>query len=189
MMIQQCNLFHVGPWVPPRDVYDWLQRNHYLGGIDRGDAWVDDDGVIVFAAPTSRRLPQRTWLELSRWCLVGRRNGGSSQWARVRRALLVRYPHVTTIVSYSDPSHGHTGALYRACNWQWAPTWHRLRPPPTGNGQWTKGKSEAVKDRWVFPLRKDAKRSSFLTIEDESLRRRMPWANYPGDYKQFEVAV
>ena len=43
---------------------------------------------------------------------------------------LLRDVGVSTVVSYSDPSAGHTGSLYRACNWIWAPTWLRLRPPP-----------------------------------------------------------
>ena len=57
-----------------------------------------------------------------------------------------KYPRCTTIVSYSDPSVGHTGALYRACNWLWAPTWHRLQPPPTGCGSWDGKKRSSPKD-------------------------------------------
>lgn len=85
--------------------------------------------------------------------------------------------HVTTIVSYSDPSAGHDGALYRACNWLWAPTWQRLRPPPTGNGNWGSG-AQAVKDRWVFLLRPDLGREEVLRLKDSALERAMPWASY-----------
>lgn len=155
----------------PAEVADFLKRRHYLGPIDRGIAWSDEYGVLVLGNPTSRRLPQDRWLELTRWCLTGeKRNGGSSQWARVTRWLRRALPEVTTVVSYSDPSVGHTGGLYRACNWIWAPTWHRLRPPPTGNGDWGSGR-QAVKDRWVFPLRHDPARAGLLAIQDESLRR------------------
>ena len=95
---------------------------------------------------------------------------------------------------------GHTGALYRACNWLWAPTWHRLRPPPTGNGAWTAEAGQSVKDRWVFPLAPDDDRAQVLAVKDDSVNRRMPWAQYRepvwsrgsfrphtggGDYKQF----
>jgi hypothetical protein len=87
------------------------------------------------------------------------------------------------------PIQGHTGALYRACNWWWAPTWHRLRPPPTGNGSWTEGKQEAVKDRWVFPLQPDAARAFVLRAQDDAILRRWPWAEYrePGgvSFKEF----
>ena len=151
-----------------------LRKNHYLGPINRGIAWMDDDGVIVLTNPTSRRLP-RTWMELARWCIVSRRkNAGSSQWARCHRALRKVMPHVTTIVSYSDPSVGHTGALYKSSNWLYAPTWHRMRPPPTGNGKWTDGKLQSVKDRWVFPLGHDAEREAILQIDDQSIVRNRP---------------
>jgi hypothetical protein len=81
-------------------------------------------------------------------------------------------------VSYSDPSVGHTGALYRACNWWWAPTWHRLRPPPSGNGSWSDGRVQSVKDRWIFPLRPDPDRAGVLLVKDASLLRAMPLARY-----------
>jgi len=153
-----------------------LTANHYLGPISRGETFRDGHGVMVFANPSSRRLPQDRWLELVRWCIVDGR--GSQQWASARRWLLDNFPHVTTIVSYSDPSVGHTGALYRACNWLWAPTWLRLRTPPTGNGEWSSGERQETKDRWIAVLRPDAKREELLTVKDESILRRMPWASY-----------
>lgn len=138
--------------VPVQSVYDFLERRHYLGGTHRGIAWSDEFGVMVLANPTSRRLPHERWLEISRWCLLGVKNGGSQQWGRVRRWLLLTFPEVDTVVSYSDPSQGHTGALYKACNFVWSPTWHRLSPPPTGNGNWGSG-PQSVKDRWIYQLR------------------------------------
>jgi hypothetical protein len=139
---------------------------HYLGPTVRGFCWSDELGVCVLAKPTSRRLPQDgTWLELVRWCLAGEKNGGSRQWSRVAKALREDLAAVTTIVSYSDPSIGHTGALYKACNWKWAPTWHRLKPPPTGNGSWKRGKQQAVKDRWTFSLRPDPRRDNLLSVK------------------------
>lgn len=160
-------------WTTSSAVSGFLRANHYLGPVTRGFAWRDEWGVVVLAKPTSRRLPQDgTWLELVRWCLLGEKNGGSRQWSRILRALRKDYPGVTTIVSYSDPSQGHTGALYRSCNWLWAPTWHRLRPPPTGNGNWGKDKIQSVKDRWVCTVRKDARRSSILPVKDPSVVKR-----------------
>lgn len=156
----------------PRNVAAFLDANHYLGATGRGIAWSDEYGVLVLAKPTSRRLPQDgTWLELVRWCLIGEKNGGSKQWKRVVRWLRSDHPNVTTVVSYSDPSQGHTGALYRACNWEWRPTWHRLRPPPTGNGEWQTGGGQSVKDRWVYCLRSDAGRDELLRVKDESILR------------------
>lgn len=166
-----------------------LSSMHYLGPINRGFPYRDEFGVMVLANPSSRRLPHSRWLEVVRWCLFGTKNGGSQQWKRVCRFLSTQYPEVRTIVSYSDPSVGHTGALYRASNWLWAPTWHRLREPPSGNGNWGKEKRQAVKDRWVFCLRPDAEREAILRVNDESLLRRYPWASYRegvgADYKRW----
>ncbi len=156
--------------VPPRTVGYYLDQKHYLGATGRGFAWSDEYGVLVLAKPTSRRLPQDgTWLELVRWCLEGLPNGGSRQWSAVTKHLKEFMPQVTTCVSYSDPSVGHTGTLYKACNWTWAPTWHRLRPPPSGNGSWADGEPQSVKDRWVYVLRRDARRDEILRVKDDSL--------------------
>jgi hypothetical protein len=153
--------------VPSRTVSYYLDERHYLGGTGRGFAWSDEFGVLVLAKPTARRLPQDgTWLELVRWCLTGQKNGGSQQWARVVRWLRAERKEVTTVVSYSDPSVGHTGALYKACNWTWAPTWHRLFPPPTGNGSWKGGEAQSVKDRWVYVIRPDERRAVILSVKD-----------------------
>lgn len=160
-------------WVTIADVAEFLDANHYLGRARRGVAWRDEFGVMVLNAPTSRRLPT-DWLEISRWCLIGTENGGSEQYARVRRQCAT----VSTIVSYSDPSAGHTGALYRACGFGWAPTWHRLREPPSGNGNWIEGKREAVKDRWVDAILPDERRSELLRLKDDSIDRRFPWASW-----------
>ncbi len=166
--------------VPTGTLAHYLGELHYLGATGRGIGWSDEYGVLILAKPTSRRLPQDgTWLELVRWCLTGERNGGSRQWAAVTRWLRSERTDVTTVVSYSDPSVGHTGALYRACNWRWAPTWHRLRPPPSGNGRWkTSEDVESVKDRWVYPLQTDPRREALLAINDPSLAARFPDAQY-----------
>lgn len=166
-------------WTEPKAIAPLLQARHYLGPTRRGWAWQDTHGCLVLAAPTSRRLPVG-WLELTRWCLLD--GQGSRQWAAVRAQLMngilppgMRRP--TTVVSYSDPSVGHTGALYRACNWIWAPTWHRLRPPPTGNGAWSQ-KAESVKDRWVDCLLPDSERFEILRVKDTAVVRRL------GDYTE-----
>lgn len=169
-----------------------LAERHYLGPINRGWHYRDEFGVLVLANPSSRRLPQDRWLELVRWCLYGEKNGGSQQWRRVASQLRKDRPRVTTVVSYSDPAVGHTGALYRACNWLWAPTWHRLRPAPSGHGKWTEGgKVESVKDRWIFRLQPDSEREALLRVQDDALRRKMPWAEYQekrgGDYKRWKT--
>lgn len=163
---------------PAKTVAPLLQAHHYLGPSRRGFAYQNAAGALVFANPNSRRLPQHAWLELLRWCLVdAERNAGSQQWSAVVAVLRSEMPTITTVVSYSDPSAGHTGALYRSSNWLWAPTWHRLRPPPTGNGDWGSG-AQAAKDRWVFCLQPDPARESLLALRDSGLKKRYPWAEY-----------
>lgn len=143
------------------EVNSLLVNEHYLGPSRAGQycyaGWLNDELVaaMVFRWPTARHLPcDGTWLELSRWCLTSDagKNAGSRMMGWVARHLRRHSPRVDLLVSYSDPSQGHTGALYRASGWVWAPTWHRLSPPPTGNGSWNGRDHQSVKDRWLFAL-------------------------------------
>ncbi len=138
-----------------------LGAGHYLGpvrGLRYGfTGWVDDLLVTCAAwrQPTARMLPSDgSWLELSRWCLTSGAgdNAGSRMMGWMVRWLRREAPQVTTLVSYSDPSVGHVGTLYKACGWAWEPTWHRLSPPPTGNGSWDGVHKSEVKDRWILRL-------------------------------------
>lgn len=160
--------------VEPAMVAAELDLHHYLGRTGRGWAWGDERGVLVLGPPTSRSLPA-DWLELSRWCLRGEPNSGSSQWAEVRRHILDTRSTVTTVVSYSDPAAGHDGALYRASGWVWAPTWHRLRPPPTGGGTWNGRDYQTPKDRWVCCLRPDPRRRDVLSLRRPDITSSRPW--------------
>lgn len=160
------------------DAPSTLDAHHYLGEIG-GARYEDEHGVIVCGSPSSRHIP-RAWVELKRWCILrpAQRNAGTRMWAGAKRWIRLRYPQSTTVVSYSDPEVGHDGALYRACGWLWAPTWQRLRPPPTAGGSWDGKTPSSVKDRWVFPLPPDAEREARLAVNDASIARRMPWASY-----------
>lgn len=158
------------------EVTELLAEHHYLGPLRSGGRVTvlgEAGGRLVAAQvwknPTARNLPNDgSWLELARWCLTpdAGKNAGSRMHRWAIKLIREHAPSVTTLVSYSDPEHGHTGALYRACNWQWAPTWHRLRTPPTGNGDWGTGGRQAPKDRWVFCIKPDARRAEVLAIDD-----------------------
>jgi hypothetical protein len=152
-----------------------LSSEHYLGPIRNPSfafgSWLGGElmAVQAWGIPTSRRLPSDgSWLELKRWCIsaAAPKNTGSRQHGAVAKHLRLRFRPVTTLVSYSDPSVGHTGALYRACGWKWSPTWLRLRPPPTGNGNWGKETTQHPKDRWVFEVAADDSRDDLLTVDD-----------------------
>jgi hypothetical protein len=166
----------------PSEANPLLSRHHYLGPLTAGGHALIVTGsrcgevvaAQVWRRPTSRRLPaDGTWLELSRWCLTpdAGDNAGSRMHRYAVRLIRDNLPRVTTLVSYSDPSQGHTGALYRACNWTWAPTWLRLRPPPGGHGAWQVGVSQSIKDRWVFAVQPDTRRAEVLHIEDAAAIR------------------
>lgn len=149
------------------EVASLLASEHYLGPIYRASyafaGWVDDELVaaMVFAQPTARMLPaDGSWLELVRWCLTpdAGKNAGSRMMAWVARYLRAHAPRVTTLVSYSDPSRGHTGALYRASGWTDDPTHHTLRfrangrGYPSGHGSWDGVTVQSPKERWRFQL-------------------------------------
>ena len=168
--------FHVGTIDEANPL---LRERHYLGAIEW--AWLvvcqwsagEVVGAMAWKHPTSRRLPSDgTWLELARWCLTaeGGPNAGSRMHKAAVRIIRERFPAVTTLVSYSDPSVGHTGALYKACNWRWRPTWVQLKPPPSGGGSWDGVTRQAPKARWVFELRRDSNREQYLRLDD-SYRR------------------
>lgn len=170
--------FHVGTI---EEANPLLAAEHYLGPVDWSRfvlcQWAGGEvvGAMVWKTPTSRRLPV-SWMELSRWCLTpeGGENAGSRMHRAAARELTLRFPTLTTLVSYSDPSVGHTGTLYRACNWRWAPTWQRLRPPPTGGGSWDGITTQEPKDRWVFELRPDPDREAFLRLDPTYARMLVP---------------
>lgn len=168
--------------VPLSAANDLLRCSHYLGPLTAGGARYVFGGieqgelvsVMIWRDPTARGLPaDGTWLELSRWCLTPQagENAGSRMHGAFLRWVKPKAQRLTTFVSYSDPSAGHTGALYKACNWWWAPTWHRLRPPPSGNGSWDGETQQAVKDRWVFPVRPDSRRADLLAVQDDACAR------------------
>ena len=152
--------------VPLHIANGMLSDGHYLGpiGAARHIHGMCLHGsivaVMVWRWPTARMIPSDgTWLELSRWLLTPEagKNAGSWMMARAVRWIRAHFPRVRVLVSYSDPGHGHTGALYRACNWKSAPTHHELRwrtngvGYPSGHGSWG-GEHQHPKQRWTYEV-------------------------------------
>jgi hypothetical protein len=151
------------------DEVNWLlAAEHYLGPISAGKrvyaGFVDGELVAaqVYRWPTARMLPaDGTWLELSRWCLTPEcgRNAGSRMMRWVATQLRREEPTVQTLVSYSDPVHGHTGALYKASGWVTSPTHHQRRFDldgvgyASGHGSWDGVTVQSPKHRWLYELR------------------------------------
>ena len=148
-----------------------LRKAHYLGPVRNfrvcyggfvGDLLVC---VQVWRHPSARMLPQDgSWLELCRWCLTpaAGKNAGSVMMSWARRQIRRTMPLVTTLVSYSDPVHGHRGSLYKACGWHSRPTHHELRflvdgkGYASGHGNWGTDKTQTPKQRWCVEIQRTA---------------------------------
>jgi hypothetical protein len=80
-------------------------------------------GVIVFALPpreTMRRYGVSLVWELARLYIMDSEPFNSETWFMARAINFVRsnHPTVKALVSYADPSAGHSGVIYRAANWE-----------------------------------------------------------------------
>lgn len=78
-------------------------------------------GVVVFALPpreTSKRYGGETW-ELARLWIDDRvpQNAETYLIARAVRYVKRFHPAIKMLVSYANPSVGHTGTIYKAANW------------------------------------------------------------------------
>lgn len=110
---------------------DHLVRKHYLGrwpgvvvcimGLLQEDkrAYI---GVIVFALPpreTAKRYTVAVAWELARLFIEDGTPKNTETWFMARAIAYVKraHPEVELLVSYADPSVGHTGLIYRAGNW------------------------------------------------------------------------
>ncbi len=78
-------------------------------------------GMVMFATPpheTCKRYGGETW-ELARLWVADAvpRNGETWLIGQAIRHVRQAHPDVRYLVSYADPSVGHTGGIYRASNW------------------------------------------------------------------------
>lgn len=112
-----------------RGEVDWMVRRHYLGkwpGVcvltmalrHQGRAV----GVIVFALPpreTSTRYGGVTW-ELARLWIDDSIPSNAETYVIAAAARYIKRTRreVKYLVSYADPSVGHSGLIYRAAGWQ-----------------------------------------------------------------------
>lgn len=74
--------------------------------------------VAIWRNPTARLLPQREWLELTRFAISpdAPRNTASRVLSVMARLIRRDLPDVVRLISYQDTSQ-HTGAIYRAAGW------------------------------------------------------------------------
>lgn len=120
--------YSVGP--ASRSEADPLVRSHYLKrwpgvvvltlGMWRGPFIV---GTIVFALPpreTMKRYGVKVCWELARLYILDSEPFNSETWfmSRAIKFIRINHPQVEALVSYADPSVGHSGTIYKAANWQ-----------------------------------------------------------------------
>ena len=111
-----------------RDEVDAMIKSHYIGkwpGVCVLTlAMVRDGrrlGVIVFALPpreTAKRYGGETW-ELARLWVMDAvpKNAETYFIGQAIRHIRRHHKSVRVLVSYADPSAGHSGVIYKAANW------------------------------------------------------------------------
>ena len=120
---ERCSISHVGH----REV-DSMIKAHYLGKwpgvcVCTLGLWLDDAlvGTSVFALPPTQanvRYGGETW-ELARLWISDNIPCNAESWmiAQSIRHVASSHPKVAYLLSYADPSVGHSGGIYRASNW------------------------------------------------------------------------
>lgn len=79
-------------------------------------------GTIIFALPpreTNRRYGGATW-ELARLWIADGIPANAETWLIAKAVAYIKKtrPDVAWLVSYADPSVGHSGTIYKAANWR-----------------------------------------------------------------------
>lgn len=125
---------HVIARITPADADQLVYLNHYAGGLSPAAVcyglrrWLDKQlvGVAAFLAPVSeaaRRKPlgaegaHLVW-DLHRLVLLDHDDEPHlTSWflTRAARGLYAEFG-ARVVMTYADPTEGHTGAIYRACN-------------------------------------------------------------------------
>jgi hypothetical protein len=110
------------------DAEIFLKTHHYLPSLPRGCnkvycLYIKNKlcGVAAYGSPVSNKAKEKynIDLELKRFCLSPNllKNSGSWFMGNTLRDLK-RKGHIG-VISYADPSKGHTGSLYKASNYQY----------------------------------------------------------------------
>ena len=109
-----------------RAVVAWLKERHYLRSAPPGFVHVlevcegrERIGAMILGCPASRKIDCDRVLELNRMFLVDEapKNSESQALSLMRRHVRTWLPTIRLLVSYSDPSVGHSGAIYEADGW------------------------------------------------------------------------
>lgn len=105
---------------------EWIAELHYLRSKPPGFVQVLEFsegrelvGGMIIGRTSSRSLDQNLILELNRVFFVDSapKNTESQALSMMRRHVRVWLPSVRLLISYLDPSQGHTGMIYAADGW------------------------------------------------------------------------
>lgn len=116
------------------DVRDFIENHHYSHNVNgvrvshcfRVDAALTLVGAVLFGCMSTtawRKFAdeERKVIELRRLVLLDEagRNSESRVVGYCLRWLKKNAPYIEIVVSYADPTHGHSGVIYRASNFQY----------------------------------------------------------------------
>lgn len=114
--------------VASKFIRDWHYLHKGRFGLDIG-GFISDQLVVLTRFTSVTRLEMATTigyhhkevLELSRLCIhpaYQKKNLGSWFLSRVEGVIRHLRPDIKCLVSFADMTYGHTGAVYKASNWQ-----------------------------------------------------------------------
>lgn len=99
----------------------------YLHGLFRvGDFWDEQCAGVAWWIPPTRSAAEATWpanwrgvLSLSRLAIEPDVPANACSFLLARSVKLIDRDAWPCLVTYADEWRGHTGAIYRACNWRY----------------------------------------------------------------------
>lgn len=116
----------------PLEARLFVEQHHYAKGVSRGSIkyglYKDGNlvGVCAFGIPTSEATRATVFgnelrdsvMELHRLAILDDMPTNTGSWfiARALRELKKDRPITNAVLSYSDPTEGHLGVVYQACN-------------------------------------------------------------------------
>ena len=135
----------------------WIRERHYLQSVPAGAiirmCFLDDKeniiGGMLWGHPTSRRIEQKTILELTRMCFIDDTEPfiESRALGMARKHIRKHHPVVKGLISYSSTGMGHEGTVYKADNWyvlgvsgsaSWQTRPNRADRDPSPKMRWTR---------------------------------------------------
>jgi hypothetical protein len=119
-------------------------NNHYTKSIPSGKSYYVkyDSAIVVWSIPANKNIAKyllgyegKVW-ELSRlWAPDGHHRNLLTQAISYAVDIIKKLEQPDALVSYADPSVGHTGGVYRAASWRHHGTSEEVRAYRSSDGQ------------------------------------------------------